>query len=79
MVKLTGNEKAFLGGLLAFLSTSVIQLQQQSGGYSWRDFAWSIGAWVVVHLGVFLTTNSATPPEPPAPTQPTVPPVTPSV
>lgn len=58
MVKLTGNEKAFLGGLLAFLSTNIVLLQQQNGGYSWHDFAWSVGAWVVVHLGVWLTTNS---------------------
>ena len=66
MIKLTGNEKAFLGGLLAFLSTSVVQLAQ-SGGYTWRKFAWSAGSWVVVHLGVWLATNSPTPPQAPIP------------
>lgn len=58
MIKVTTNEKAFMGGLLAFLSTSLVQLQQQRGGYTLRDFEWALGSWVLVHIGVWLTANT---------------------
>lgn len=63
MLKLTGNEKAFVGGLLAFASTSFIQLQQSVNGYTLKDFGWSVAAWVVVHLGIWLTTNTPVSPD----------------
>ena len=63
MVKLTGNEKSFIGGLLAFLATSITQLQQ-TANYTLRDFGLAVGAWVVVHLGIWLTTNTVPSPAP---------------
>jgi hypothetical protein len=62
MFRLTGNEKAFLGGLVAFLTTSIVQLSQQPAGYTWHEFLWSVVSWVVVHISVYFTTNTPTPP-----------------
>jgi hypothetical protein len=58
MIRLTGNEKAFIGGLAGFLATTIVQLEQQSGSYTLHDFLTSLAAWVVVHLSVYVTTNT---------------------
>lgn len=63
MIKITNNEKAFMAGLLAFLVTTVVQLQRQPSGYTLRNFEYSAASWVLLHLGVWLTTN--TPKTPP--------------
>lgn len=66
MIRITSNEKAFMAGVMAFLATTVVQLQQ-SGQFTLRQFEWSIGSWVLAHLTVWWTTNTpkaptATPP-----------------
>lgn len=57
MIHLTGNEKAFLGGLVAFLATTIVQLQQ-TGQFTLRDFCFSLGAWILTHASVWLATNT---------------------
>lgn len=61
-MRLTGNEKAYIGGLVAGLVTLAIQLQQ-TGQFTTKEFLLSAGAWLIVHLGVYTATN--TPPNPP--------------
>lgn len=57
MIHLTGNEKAFIGGLMAFLATTIVQVQQ-TGQFTLHEFYWSLASWAVTHLTVFVTTNT---------------------
>ncbi len=57
MIRLTGNEKAFLGGLVSALAALIVQLQQ-SGQLTLHEVLVSLGAWVLTHATVWLTTNS---------------------
>lgn len=59
---ITGKEKAVLGGLVAFLTTMNVQIQQ-AGQLTLKEFAWSVGAYVVTHVTVWAATN--TPPKTP--------------
>lgn len=68
---ITNSEKAFMGGLVAFLSATIIQLQQ-AGQFTASQLYWSVGAYLATHLAVWLTTNT-----PKAPVVPEVPVVTP--
>lgn len=57
MIKLTGSEKAFLGGLVAFLATTIVQLNQ-SGQLTLKELGYSLGSFIVTHLTVWSATNS---------------------
>ena len=57
MVKITGSEKAFLGGIVSGLVTLIVQLQQ-SGQFTTKEAAYSVGAYIFTHIAVWLTTNT---------------------
>lgn len=61
MLTLTSNEKAIVGGLTAALITTIVQLEQ-SGQLTLHEFWYTIAAYVVTHITVWLTTNSPKPP-----------------
>jgi hypothetical protein len=60
-MKITGSEKAFLGGLVSGLFALIIQLQQ-SGQFTTKIALFSIGSFVAAHIAVYLTTNTPKPP-----------------
>lgn len=57
MFKLTGSEKAFLGGFVAALGTTLVQVVQ-SKELTWQEAGWSLLVWVLTHATVWLATNS---------------------
>lgn len=61
MPKLTGNEKAAIGGLVTGLATLIVQLQQ-SGQLTLKEFGYSAAAWVVTHAAIYITANTPKPP-----------------
>ena len=61
MSKITGNEKAFLGGIVSGLVTLIVQLQQ-SGQFTTKEAVYSVAAYLATHAAVWLTTNSPQPP-----------------
>ena len=64
MLRITGNEKAVMGGLIAGLATIIVQLQQ-SGQLTLHEVLVSLGAYVFTHLSVWVTTNTKPPVAPP--------------
>jgi hypothetical protein len=58
MLKLTGNEKAFIGGFVAALTAALVQVAQ-TGQMTWKEAGWSLLVWVLTHATVYLTTNTA--------------------
>lgn len=87
-MKITGNEKSFIGGLGAGITTFAGQLSV-GGKLDVKAVSWSLGAWLATHLFVYYTTNTPaveqvvndviadaaapTPSDPAAPTPPAVP------
>lgn len=65
MLKITSNEKAFMGGLVAALFTICVQLQQ-SGKLNAHEVLIALGGYAVTHFSIWLTTNT---PKPVAPVQ----------
>lgn len=57
-MKITGNEKSFIGGLGAGITTFAGQLSV-GGKLDAKAVAWSLGAWLATHLFVYYTTNTA--------------------
>jgi hypothetical protein len=65
-MSITHNEKAVAGGLATALITVIVQLQN-SGPFTLHDFLVALGAYIVTHVSVWLTTNTPKAPAPPAP------------
>lgn len=71
MLRITGNEKSLIGGLVAGTLTLVVQLQQ-SGQLTSKEGLLSIAAWVLTQIAVWITANTPKSVPPTVPT--TVPP-----
>jgi hypothetical protein len=61
MVRITSNEKAVIGGVVAALFAIIVQLQQ-SKQLTWHDLGVAVVGYVLTHLAVWATTNSPKPP-----------------
>lgn len=57
MLRITGNEKAVLGGLVSALVTVVAQVQQ-SGQLTLKEFGTALVAYLFTHVTVWTATNS---------------------
>lgn len=57
-MRITGKEKAFLGGLGAGITAFAGQLAATNGQINVKTLAWSVGAWVFTHLFVYYTTDT---------------------
>lgn len=56
-MRITGKEKAVVGGLGAGITTLAGQLQV-GGKFSVSVVAWSVAAWLATHIFVYATTNT---------------------
>ena len=65
-MRITGNEKAVIGGLVSALVTIAVQLAD-TPHFTWHDVLVAVGAYIVTHLTVYVTANTPkTPPSTPS-------------